>query len=55
MLHFSPSAGAARMNCETLLSLLQFSDGLFPVGMYAHSFGLETYAGDGTIRDAEGV
>jgi urease accessory protein len=43
------------MNGEVFLSLLQFSDGLFPAGSYAHSFGLETYAADGTIRDAEGV
>ena len=43
------------MNCDAFLSLLQFSDGLFPAGSYAHSFGLESYAADGTIRDAEGV
>lgn len=43
------------MNGEAFLSLLQFSDGLFPVGSYAHSFGLETYAADGAIRDANGV
>ena len=43
------------MNGEAFLSLLQFSDGLFPAGSYAHSFGLETYAADGTIRDASGV
>lgn len=43
------------MNCEAFLSLLQFSDGLFPVGSYAHSFGLETYAVTGAIRDAKGV
>lgn len=43
------------MNGEAFLSLLQFSDGLFPAGSYAHSFGLETYAADGTIRDAQGV
>jgi urease accessory protein len=43
------------MKAEALLSLLQFSDGLFPSGSYAHSFGLETYAADGVIRDAKGV
>jgi urease accessory protein len=43
------------MNAEALLSLLQFSDGLFPSGSYAHSFGLEAYAADGLIRDAKGV
>jgi urease accessory protein len=43
------------MKAEALLSLLQFSDGLFPSGSYAHSFGLETYAADGLMRDAKGV
>lgn len=43
------------MNCEAFLSILQFSDGLFPVGSYAHSFGLESYVAEGTIRDANGV
>jgi urease accessory protein len=43
------------MDAETFLSLLQFSDGLFPVGSYAHSFGLESYAAAGTIHDASGV
>ena len=43
------------MNSESFLSLLQFCDGLFPSGSYAHSFGLETYAADGGIRDAKGV
>jgi urease accessory protein len=43
------------VNSESFLSLLQFSDGLFPAGSYAHSFGLETYAAEGTIRDAAGV
>ena len=43
------------MNAESFLSLLQFSDGLFPVGSYAHSFGLETHVADQVIRDASGV
>jgi len=43
------------MTCESFLCLLQFSDGLFPAGAYAHSFGLEFFAADGTIRDASGV
>ena len=43
------------MNGEAFLSLLQFSDGLFPAGSYAHSFGLETYVANGTVREAEGV
>jgi urease accessory protein len=40
------------MMIETLLSLLQFSDGLFPAGTYAHSFGLETYIDDGRVTNA---
>ena len=43
------------MNRDPFLSVLQFSDGLFPVGSYAHSFGLETYVAEGRIRDASGV
>jgi urease accessory protein len=43
------------MNGEAFLSILQFSDGLFPVGSYAHSFGLETYAAEGAIRNAQEV
>jgi urease accessory protein len=34
-----------------ILALLQFTDGLFPAGGFAHSFGLETYAQDGRVRD----
>jgi urease accessory protein len=37
------------------LSLLQFSDGLFPAGAYAHSFGLESCVQSGEARDAAGV
>ncbi len=37
------------------LSLLQFTDGLFPAGAYAHSFGLEACAQSGEVRDAAGV
>lgn len=43
------------MTTEVFLSLLQFSDGLFPAGAYAHSFGLETYVQEGAVRDAAGV
>src|SRR6202012_5634252 len=32
------------------LSILQFSDGLFPAGAYAHSFGLETYSDEGPVN-----
>jgi urease accessory protein len=38
-----------------LLTLLQFADGLFPAGGFAHSFGLETYVQDGRVRDREGL
>lgn len=34
---------------NSFLSLLQFSDGLFPAGGYAHSSGLETYAQEGRV------
>jgi urease accessory protein len=35
-----------------LTALLQFGDGLFPAGGFAHSFGLETYAQQGHLHDA---
>jgi len=38
------------MNTESLATLLQFADGLFPAGGHAHSFGLETYVQEGTVR-----
>lgn len=37
------------------LSLLQFADGLFPAGAYAHSFGLEYLVQSVDVRDAAGV
>ena len=40
---------------DRFLSLLQFSDGLFPAGAYAHSFGLEYCVQSGEVRDAAGV
>jgi urease accessory protein len=40
---------------DNFISLLQFADGLFPAGAYAHSFGLEYYAQSGDVRDAAGV
>lgn len=43
------------MTTDRFLSLLQFSDGLFPAGAYAHSFGLETYVQEGAVNDAAGV
>ncbi|MGH9434950.1 MAG: urease accessory protein UreF [Terriglobia bacterium] len=43
------------MNTHSFLSLLQFADGLFPAGAYAHSFGLETCVQSGAVRDGAGV
>ncbi len=43
------------MTIDSFLSLLQFSDGLFPAGAYAHSFGLEYYVQSGRVTGAEGV
>ena len=43
------------MNPESTLTLLQFADGLFPAGAYAHSFGLEAYAARGIVSDAADV
>ncbi len=40
---------------DNFLSLLQFADGLFPAGAYAHSFGLEYCVQSGEISDAAGV
>jgi len=40
---------------DRFLSLLQFSDGLFPAGAYAHSFGLEYYVQSERVKDANGV
>jgi urease accessory protein len=40
---------------STQVSLLQFTDALFPIGGYAHSSGLEYYAESGLVRDASGV
>jgi urease accessory protein len=40
---------------EAWLATLQFADGLFPAGGFAHSFGLETYTQDGVVRDRAGL
>jgi urease accessory protein len=40
---------------DSFLSLLQFADGLFPAGAYAHSFGLEYYVQSSGVSDAAGL
>jgi urease accessory protein len=40
---------------DSFLSLLQFTDGLFPTGAYAHSFGLEYLVQSGEISNASAV
>ena len=40
---------------EAWLALLQFTDGLFPAGGFAHSLGLETYVQDGVVSDRAGL
>ena len=39
----------------THVRLLQFADALFPIGGYAHSFGLEYLVETGKVQDPEGV
>jgi urease accessory protein len=43
------------MKARALFGLLQISDGLFPAGAYAHSFGLETLVQHGEVRDVSGI
>jgi urease accessory protein len=43
------------MKSERLLAVLQFADGLFPAGGFAHSFGLEVYTQGGIVRDRAGL
>ena len=43
------------MNTNAFLHILQFTDGLFPIGGHAHSFGLETCVQSGEVCDAAGV
>jgi urease accessory protein len=40
---------------EAWLAVLQFADGLFPAGGFAHSLGLETYVQDGLVTDRTGL
>src|SRR6478672_8304826 len=50
-----PSQTHNCINMNPFLSLLQYTDGLFPAGAYAHSFGLEFSVQSGEVRDAAGV
>jgi len=43
------------MPADSFLRLLQFSDGLFPAGGYAHSFGLETLGQSGRVQNARDI
>jgi urease accessory protein len=43
------------MSTDPRVRLLQFADGLFPAGGYAHSFGLETCVHDGRVWDRVGL
>jgi urease accessory protein len=43
------------MDSARLVSVLQFADSAFPVGGYAHSFGLEAYVQAGLVRDRHDV
>lgn len=43
------------MNIDRWMTLLQFSDGLFPAGAYAHSFGLEWYVQASRVNDAQAL
>ena len=43
------------MAIHQMVSLLQFADALFPIGGYAHSFGLEYYVETGSVRGSQGV
>src|SRR5256885_4345091 len=51
----SAPATVTTMTTDALLALLQLGDGLFPAGGFAHSFGLETYAQEGRVRDRAGL
>lgn len=36
---------------DTLFTLLQINDSMFPIGSFAHSYGLESYVNDGVVCD----
>jgi len=39
------------MKSNSFWNILQISDSLFPIGSYAHSYGLETYTQKGIVHD----
>lgn len=43
------------MTDGAFLALLQYADGLFPAGGFAHSFGLETYVQEGRVTERTGL
>jgi urease accessory protein len=51
----APASPASAPSGHALLAMLQFADGLFPAGGFAHSFGLETYVQEGRVKDRAGV
>ena len=44
---------ASRQQEEALFLLLELNDALFPIGAYAHSYGLETYVQKGLVHDSK--
>ena len=46
------SEAVAPLQEEALFLLLELNDALFPIGAYAHSYGLETYVQQGAVYDA---
>ena len=52
---FNPIGNTQAIIMDSFLSLLQFADGLFPAGAYAHSFGLEYWFNPVKSRMHRGV
>jgi urease accessory protein len=45
--------GASVVGLDRFFLLLQINDAGFPIGAYAHSYGLETYIQEGLVRNAD--